>query len=125
MIAVNSVYYLERLINCSGSDSEISSLYKEETALIRREACSDKANMVSIGKKTERQDVCNEEELSCFNSVEGCSKKEQQNHPCQHRNAPTESPIPEPKDPLDEQQCHPSEGLNKMLTESQGNIPDG
>jgi len=81
--------------------------------------------MVAIGKKTERQDVCNEVERSRFNSFEGCSKKEQRNHPWQHRNAPTESPIPETKDPLDEQRCNPSEGLNKMLTESQGNIPDG
>ena len=123
---MNSVYDLERLFsNCSGSDLEISSLYEEETTLIRWEACSDEAIMVDIGKKTEGQDVCNEVERSCFNSVEGCSKKEQRNHPCQHRNAPTESPIPEPKNPLDEQLCHPSEGLNEMLTESQGNILDG
>jgi len=55
MIAVNSVYDLERLIsNCSGSDSEISPLYEEETTLIRREACFNEANMVFIGKKTER-----------------------------------------------------------------------
>jgi len=82
---VNSVYDLERLIsNCSGSESEISSLYEEETTLIRQEACSDEAKMVSIGKKTERQDVCNEKERSCINSVVGCSKKEQRNHPCQH-----------------------------------------
>ena len=100
---MNIVYYLERLINCSGSDSEISSLYKEETALIRREACSDKANMVSIGKKTERQDVCNEEELSCFNSVEGCSKKEQRNQPCQHQKVAIESPILETRIPLEEE----------------------
>jgi len=66
MIAVNSVYDLKRLIsNCSGSDSEISSLYEEETTLIRREACSDEAIMVTIGKKTERQDDCNEVERSC------------------------------------------------------------
>jgi len=125
MIAVNSVYDLERLIsNFSGSDSAISSLYEEETTPIRREACSDEAIMVAIGRKTERQDVCNEGERSCFNSVEGCSKKEQRNNPCQHRKS-TESPIPEPKDPLDEQRCNPSEGLNEMLTDSQENIPDG
>jgi len=100
---MNNVCELEKLhSNYSESDFELSSLYEEETTFTIREACSDEPIAVTIGKQSENQNACNEEQ-NCLNQFECCSKNEQHDDPWPNQKAPTESPISETKDPLDEQ----------------------
>jgi len=52
-ISMSRVYDLERLISsCSDSDSELSSLYEDETACIRRDACTDELTSVPTKSPT-------------------------------------------------------------------------
>jgi len=110
---MNNVYKWQKLTSTC-SDTELSSLYENETMGKRQDACDDEIASVIIEKKSEKQKTYNEEEQHCSNNFEYCSKNEQQNYFWPNQHVPTKNPISKTKDLLTE--------LQEIFIESQDYI---
>ena len=122
-IAMNSIYKWKKLTSTySGSYTELSSLYEDETTCIRQDACADELTSVIIEKQSENQNTYNEEEQHCSDNFEYCGKNEQQSDLWLNQRVLTKSPTSETKDLLDTQPRNPSAELQETLIESQDYI---
>ena len=103
-IAMNSIYKWKKLTSTySGSYTELSSLYEDETTCIRQDACADELTSVIIEKQSENQNTYNEEEQHCsdnFEYFEYCGKNEQQSDLWLNQQVPTKRSTSETKDLL-------------------------
>jgi len=114
-IAMNSVYKWKKLTSTySGSDTELSSLYEDETTCVKQEACADELTSVIIKKQSGNQNAYNEEEQHCSDNFEYCGKNEQQSDLWLNQQVPTKRSTSETKDLL--------ANLQEILIESQDYI---
>jgi len=104
-IAMNSEFKRKKLTyTCSGSDTELSSLCKDETTCTQQNDYIDALTSITTEKQNEKQNVLDEEEKNGSNNFKYYGKNERQSDLWLNQQISTKNSISETKDLLEDLQ---------------------